>query len=122
MSAKALTRDAILKIDDLKKEEVNVPEWGGTIFVRSLTGLERDTFEEKLFSNTRKGQVNTTPRNIRAAMVAFCAVDEEGNRLFSESDIEALGKKSAAALNRIFEAAQRLNGWTSDDVEEMAKN
>jgi hypothetical protein len=36
--------------------------------------------------------------------------------------VEALGKKSAAALNRVFEVAQRLSGITDDDVEELAKN
>ena len=42
---KALTRDEILGADDLKTESVKVPEWGGTVLVRELTGAERDEWE-----------------------------------------------------------------------------
>ena len=54
-------------------------------------------------------------------MVAVC-VDEEGNQLFSEKDISALGKKSAHALDKIFEVGQRLSGITKEDVDDMSKN
>ena len=42
--------------------------------------------------------------------------------MFSEKDITALGKKSAAALDRIYEASQKLNRLTDGDVDELAKN
>ena len=40
-----LTREQILGSDDLKRQTVAVPEWGGDVFVRMLTGGERDAFE-----------------------------------------------------------------------------
>ena len=40
-----LTRDAILQATDLTFEDVAVPEWGGVVRVRGLTGTERDAFE-----------------------------------------------------------------------------
>ena len=40
-----LTRDQILQANDLVTETVEVPEWGGSVFVKSLTGVERDQFE-----------------------------------------------------------------------------
>ena len=40
-----LTRDQILAVSDIQTEEVHVPEWGGTVLVRGLTGAERDEFE-----------------------------------------------------------------------------
>jgi hypothetical protein len=61
-------------------------------------------------------------RNIRAKLVALTVVDEDGNRIFSDEDAEALGKKSAAALDRIFAVAQRLSGLRPEDVEELAGN
>jgi hypothetical protein len=61
-------------------------------------------------------------KNIRAKLVALTVVDEEGNRIFSDSDASALGKKSAAALDRVFEVAQRLSGLRPEDVEELSKN
>lgn len=36
--------------------------------------------------------------------------------------MKALGRKSAAALDRVFAAGQRLNGLTNQDVDELAGN
>ena len=44
-----LTKDQILKSDDLPSEEVSVPEWGGSVMVRSMTGYERDQFEQSVY-------------------------------------------------------------------------
>jgi len=41
--------------------------------------------------------------------------------LFTDADVKALGMKSAVALQRVFDVAQRLSGITSDDVDELAK-
>jgi len=112
-----LTRDEILSADDLKKEKVPVPEWGGHLFVKTQTGAEKDNFESSLVDS--KGKVSV--KNIRARMVAQVAVDEDGKRLFSDADAEALGKKSAAALDRVFAVAKRLNGISDEDVEELGK-
>ena len=40
-----LTREQILKADDMTTERVPVPEWGGEVLVKSLTGRQRDEFE-----------------------------------------------------------------------------
>ena len=49
----ALTADQILGADDLEMEFVPTPEWAnGTpdagVFVRGLTGFERDAFEDDI--------------------------------------------------------------------------
>jgi hypothetical protein len=50
------------------------------------------------------------------------AVDDKGNRLFTDADVKALGAKSSRALSRCVRAAQRLNGLTGADLEDLAKN
>jgi hypothetical protein len=116
-----LTRDAILAAADMEAVELHVPQWGGTVRVRALTGEERDAFEEGQLQGKGK---NRTVRlaNIRARLVSLCVVDEQGQRLFSDRDVAALGKKSAAALSAVFDVAARLAGLTDEDVEEMAEN
>ncbi|MCG8670213.1 MAG: hypothetical protein MI867_12420 [Pseudomonadales bacterium] len=116
-----LNRDQILKADDLKTEVVDVPEWGGQVRVRSLTAGERDTFEASITDN-KKSKSGVVTVNIRARIASMCIVDEENKRIFTEQDIAALGEKSGIALNRVFVAAQNLNGWTEEDVEELEKN
>lgn len=108
-----LGRDQILAAQDLPTVDVEVPEWGGTVRVRMMTGGERDAFEAGTI--TRHGRkIEQNLVNIRARLVALCVVDEKGQRLFSEADAVALGQKSAAALNRVFNAAQQLNALTEE--------
>lgn len=116
-----LTREQILKADDLPRQEVEVPEWGGAVHVRTLTGAERDEFEgESLQKRGRLREVNL--ENLRARLCALCIVDADGLRLFNEMDVDKLGGKSAKALDRVFAVAQRMNGFTREDVEELVKN
>jgi len=116
-----LKRDDILKVQDIQTELVHVPEWGGDVYVKGLDGTERDLFEASFVENRGKGNTRIKLENIRAKLVALTACDENGERLFASKDAEALGKKSAAALQRVFEVAQRLSGLTPDDVEELKK-
>lgn len=113
-----LTKEQILAVDDLQAEDVQVPEWGGTVRVRCMTGVERDAFERSNIGEDGKQDIS----NFRAKLVARSIVDEHGNRLFSDADIEALGRKSIKALGRCFDVAMRLSAVTDDAVEELEKN
>jgi hypothetical protein len=102
-----LSRSDIFAIDDSSYEDVEVPEWGGTVRVKALTGRERIEYE-KSDANSR--------------LVQLAATDEAGHRLFSRADIEALSGKSAAALNRVVEVARRLAGLSDEDMEELVED
>lgn len=117
-----LNRDAILAVEDLVYEEVAVPEWGGTVRVRGMTGDERDAFEVGLALAREASSAQLTDAHIRARLVALTVVDESGARLFSEADIPLLGRKSAAPLDRLYEAAQRLSRLRAADIEELRGN
>jgi len=115
-----LTRDEILNAPDIQVEKVEVPEWGGEIFVKGMTGSERDSFEAGLITNPGKdSKVNFS--NLRAKLCALTICDENGKRLFSESDVRDLSKKSATALQRVFTVAQKLSGLTQADIEELTE-
>ena len=115
-----LTKDAIFAVQDLKTEIVKVPEWGGEVIVRMLTGTERDALEAEMLEAA--GDVQKRYRNFRARFLARCLVDEAGNLLFSAEDIDRLGGKSFKILDRIYEVAQRLNAVANQDVEALVKN
>ena len=112
-----LTRDQILGAGDLAVESIDVPEWGGSVCIRVLTGAERDRFEQEIQS--AKGKPID---NVRARLVALCVCDDQGLRLFTSADIAALGEKSATALDRIFTRSLSVNKLNSDDVETAKKN
>jgi len=116
-----LSRDAILAADDHEYEVVPCPEWGGEVRLRSLTGAERDAYEQSLVQTRGKSR-EMNLRNARAKLVALCAVDENGNRLFTDQDVAALGRKNAKPLDRLFDVARRLSGLSEDDVDRLTED
>lgn len=116
-----LTKDAILEAKDLKDETVEVPEWGGSVIVRCLTGTERDAFESSLFKGNGKNQQENF-ENLRAKLLVLAIIDEDGKRLFSKKDIDDLGRKSVSVLDRLFHVARKLSGIGQEDVDELTKN
>jgi hypothetical protein len=116
-----LSREQILQAKDLVTEVVEVPEWSGSVLVKSLTGAERDQYEAAIVEQKgRDTKVNM--RNARARLVALSVVDEEGKRLFSPNDVSLLGAKSAAALQRVFNVSMRLSGISAEDVRELTED
>lgn len=113
-----LNKADILKHCDLPHEVVDVPEWGGQVKVKAMSGFARDKFESQIMG--KNGGINTT--NIRAKLAAATIVDDKDKLMFDEDDIVKLGNLSCAALDRVFEAAQRLNHLSNKDVEDLAKN
>lgn len=105
-----LSRNAIFDADDMVAEIVTVPEWGGDVRVRALTGKERDTFEQMSIKRGAKGEIEVNMVNMRARLVSLCVVDEKGERIFTDADVTRLGRKSASALERVAKVAQRLSG------------
>lgn len=116
-----LSRDDILGADDLARELVAVPEWGGELYVRCLTGSERDRFEAEMLADPEEDQRKRF-LNLRARLVVLAVCDEHNLPLFMLNDVEALGRKSAKVLDRLFSVAQRLSGMTREDVEALTKN
>jgi len=115
-----LTRKAILEVSDLQIVSVDVPEWGGAVYVRGLRGRERDQYEESLLDERRAKGVSYD--NARAKLLVRCIVDEHGERLFRDDDADALGAKSAVVLDRLFAIASRLSGLSPGDVQELLGN
>lgn len=114
-----LSKSSILAIADLKHEDVPVPAWGGSVRVRAMSGAERDEFRASI--STEDGQGIPVGKFAVALLVATI-VDEAGQRLFSASDMDALQKKSAAALDAPAAVAMRLNGLGGRAIEDAVKN
>lgn len=120
----ALSREDILQADDIEQEEVEVPEWGGGVIVEALSGEERSTFRDnhvKVDPNNPE-QMEFKQKDSEERLVALCAVDEDGERLFKPEDVKRLRKKSSRALDRVASKARELSGLEEEDQEEAKKN
>jgi hypothetical protein len=113
---KALTREQILGAKDVTVKTVDVPEWGGPVNVRVMSGARRGYIESRVL----KGDMQQGDMRIIVCASTIC--DDEGFAIFTNDDIELLGEKSSIALDRVFAAALELNGMQSGAVEEAKKN
>jgi hypothetical protein len=102
-----LTKDAIEKAEDLPRELVPVPEWGGDVYVQAWDEATRDAFSEYCRSNYEVGGGVTGFRR-RAVMLSL--VDERGTRIFEDDKV--IAKKSSLVIERLFEIADRLSQIT----------
>lgn len=117
-----LSKEQIIKADDLPRQDVEVPEWGGTVCVSGMTAHDRDQFEASFLEGKGKDKSKNF-NNFRARLCSKAIVDPETHeRMFSDAEIKELGKKSARALDRVFAVAQKLNSMSSEDVEEITGN
>jgi hypothetical protein len=113
----SLSKDQILAADDLGLLEVPVKEWGGSVFIRVMTVAERDAYEREWI-----GKKDTGVENFRTKFLQKVLCDEKGTLLFTPEEIDALGKKSARPMARLWEKAMKHNALMESDVEELAKN
>lgn len=111
--------DEILRTADERYEDVWVPQWQTMVRLRGLRGDERDKLEGEQTKLDNRGRVKMDLTNFRARMIALSAVDLEGQPLFRPDQVTALGRKSAAALDLLFDTARRLSGMSQSDVDQL---
>ncbi len=112
------SKDAILKIADLGEPvRLEVPEWNDIVLLRRPTANDRDAWE--LYCQEH----NTKPKSVwRAKLASMLLCDESGKLIFSQAEVTALGEKSAAALQRIWERGIALMRITEEEVKELEGN
>jgi len=114
-----LTKEAILTADDLKGERVEVPEWGGDVWVATLSGTDREKLEKRI-AEAQPEELGIS--GVLAHVLVATITDDDGAPLFTEADIPQLAGKSSTVLLDLIKRAMTLNGLLPADVEELAKN
>jgi hypothetical protein len=119
-----LSAQEILDVEDVIIEPHPVPQWKGKVYVRSVSAKERGEIEaEALLFKEGKTRNAAFARDftVRFAWLALC--DSSGRRLFDKIEqVAKLKEKNAAAIASIAEHAQRLSGFSKEDLEELEKN
>lgn len=112
-----LDRKSILAVNDLVIEPVEVPEWGGQVNVRLMSGAGREIFESLVSEAKEEGKPN-----IRAILAICTVCDDAGKLLFTKEDVSAVASRSWKALDRIFDVSRKLNGIGASEVKDAEKN
>jgi hypothetical protein len=122
-----LTKADILAAQDLKRETVDVPEWGGSVLVRELNGREAEQVARE-YMRVREAHPELAdadklpqPEGLRIRVCGMGLCDEEGERLFSDAELDLLGRKHPDVLSRIYPVVMRLSGMWKEDGKPTAE-
>lgn len=110
--------NAILQSDDFRYEEIEVPEWGGSLRLKSLSGTERTAVIRML--NQKKDTVD----GVYEKVIIFSAVDADGRKIFedNQSTLSILQGKDAGVTQRIAMKALELSGLGPNSKDDAEKN
>lgn len=109
---------------DRKWEDVPVPEWGGEVRIMELSSADRGYIEAGTVvaqGSTASVRVESL-KTYRERLVAFGLVDENFERLYTNKQIEELGKKSGKVIERLAAKVQELSGMGRFAVKEAEGN
>lgn len=114
-------KDSIIAADDRKTKRVDVPEWGGEVILRGLSGTDRDSWEQSnVIRRGNTAEVNLTGSSARLLVRAL--VDEEGNRLFADNEWQQLSAKAGHVLSKLADEVIDMSGLGADAVEDGQGN
>ena len=116
-----LTRDQILATAAPEVFAEEVPEWGGTVWIKRMSCREAEEYQDWLMENSAE---DGTMRmlNMRAALLAVVLCNESGERLFAGDDINALGDLDSSVMHRLFLRAKQINSILESAIEDEEKN
>ncbi len=105
-----LNREQIIAAADRAFVEIDCPEWGGKVRLRSLDA-EQSLHYESVVAKRAKGDLKVNPIS---AVLAVSIVDEAGVPLFNDKDMHEIGKKHPGVLTRLMHAVGKLNKIEED--------
>lgn len=103
-----LTAEDILKVDDLQPEPLDVPEWGGRVWMRRLSAAQGMSLGKQV-------KLNEPGSNTKVVAMGLCRKD--GTTLFSVQQAEDLEAKNLKVLNTVANKILILNGILPDPAE-----
>ena len=112
-------RDQIRKAQDRTSQITEVPEWGVTVEIRSMTGTQRSAIVTALTSDD-----DNKMEALWGGMLVSCVYDPEtGDPVFKENDAEwLLNEKSSTVLDRLSNVCLQVAGIVEGAVDEAGKD
>jgi hypothetical protein len=107
-------RAAILSSEDYPREPADQPWVDEKLWVRGISANDKDMWVQ---AHMPDGESFVWGEHATAELVARTLITEDGERVFTDEDIEALGTRDGRTLSALFQQAMRLSGM--DGAEEI---
>lgn len=115
----SLTKTEIFGSTDRSPELLEVPEWGGDVYIAALPENEWRRLQRETSEALKKGEDGSAQEY---EMVVLSVYDAGGVLLFDKGDIKTLGERNHLAIERIVEEIMRVNGLSEKAVKDSEKN
>lgn len=116
------SREALLKLCERRYSTVEIPERDISIRIQSLSEAEKSQYETCLIAKNGRGIMRERLQDATRRLIALCVVDEDGKRIFSDSDLSAIANLDSYISSRIYDACQEHCGFNKGDIDETVKN
>lgn len=107
----------------VKSERVDLPEFGEGeyVMVHGLTAREHNRYQASLL-NREFGMDRRKVLEQKERLLVRCIRDDEGNRIFSDEDVESLGEWPTELQERLHDVALRMCGRIKEDEDAVGNS
>lgn len=120
MSEVLFNKDALLGPSKRRYAVVAIANLGN-VRLQSFTQGQRAKLEMSMIG--KDGQLNPTKAvDFKCRMIVEAAVDDDGNQLYANSDIDHLRQQDSQIINDLCDEIEKHCGFSKADVENLEKN
>lgn len=109
-----LTKDALLKLGQRRIEKRDLPGIG-EVYMRSLSESEWSQFQRDSMDLTTGTVSQEGIQTAKARLIVLVLADEQGNRIFANSDLPAINAMDAKVVASIYAACEEFCGVLGDE-------
>lgn len=114
----SITKEQIFAAKARRIESVDIPEWNGCVFVRSLTVKEQTEYEAEISAI----DLASDSAGFTAITLAFQLCAEDGSQLISLAEArEHVKDLNATVVAKIMKAGRRVNMSLTNEAVQDAK-
>jgi hypothetical protein len=113
-----LTADEIWKAQDIEERTVEVPQWGGSVRIRTFSKRQAVNMVKRATVKDRFGKETVDNEIVEALLVTEGVIEPK----FDLADYERLSEKSAVAMTTVIKAINDASGLSELAVAEADKS
>lgn len=111
-----LNKDAILKGRTFRSAYVKA--FGGSIKIQELSGPQRDEMDIFVAKFNKAHGEEECNRHYTTFWILFSVVDEDGKRVFADSDFDAVAALPGSDCRRVWRHIAKINDIGEDDEDD----
>lgn len=105
--------------------EVEIPELGGTVFIKHITVHQRNTLLASLVEYDSSGKAKASPAKmgeVTLELIAISVVDEESKPIFTIDDLKGFPATMSNVIELLFSEVNKVNPITITEERKAEKN